>query len=1121
MTRNNLISTWDEFVTSVRNRFGPSKYEDPQGALSKLLQIETVAHYQSEFEKLMNRVTDVSETLLISFYISGLKPAIQRELLISRPSTLGDAFALARITEARFGDQWATTTPSSSSTNTTLARQQGSPARSISAKGEPAQQALLPSPASKPIGNMPKPLPIKWISAAERQERMNLGLCFNCDNKWAKGHKCPGKFMLMMSSEEEHLDTGPSGATAEPDDSLETGDVSCLNSLVGHGSPRSLQLWGTISSTQVHVLIDNGSTHNFVQPSLIEQLKLPITPTKPFKVYIGSGATLLCDHVCAQVTLTLQGFTITVDLFVLPMQGAEVVLGIQWLQKLGKVTHDYAHQTMEFSVNNKKHMLKGDDALRFKKIGFHQMQALLDTDEIYGVYEIHKLQPDQAKDDVTTSKTATPIHPEIDALLDRYQELFAEPTSLPPHRVIDHRIHLFPDTKPVNVCPYRYPHYQKAKMEKLKDGNYYFCVDYRALNAMTVKDKFPIPTADEMFDELGGAIVFTKLDLRAGYHQIRVHDRDIYKTAFRTHDGHYEFLVMPFGLTNAPSTFQATMNRIFSPYLRKFVIVFFDDILIYSSSLTAHVEHLQCVFHCLQEYQFYVKRSKCVFGAASLEYLGHIISGQGVEMDPKKVEAVTTWPVPKTQKQVRSFLGLAGYYRRFIQGYASLAAPLSDLLQKDGFRWGEREHKAFVDLKHQLSIAPVLSLPDFEEVFVVETDASGDGIGAVLLQKGRPICFFSRKLGARMKMAATYQKELYAIVEAVYKWRQYLIGRRFLIRTDHKSIKELMQQVIQTPVQQQYVRKLMGFNFDIEYKPGTTNIVADALSRMHSEDDLEAAAFMSLTRPISGLLESLKEEHRTLEEVSVLIQRLQQGEVIEGFRVQDGLLIFQDRYYVGLQSKLKLPLLKEFHETRSAGHYKDTTRLTGGLLTLPDFLRRYGRALYGKLPPSLIPYPSGKSKLVALDDMLVERDMLIRHLKDNLAVARNRMETNANQKRREVEFSVEDKLESIESSLLPVDFEEAFPSEQPLSILLSKLWLSRGEANYLLQVLVQWTNSLRQKLPTWEGLREFKLAYPDFHLEDKVLFEEGGMIRSRQWRGQDVQEEYLLLPKWQQNFRDG
>ncbi|KAJ9553883.1 hypothetical protein OSB04_017928 [Centaurea solstitialis] len=734
MTRNNLITTWDEFIASVRNHFGPSKYEDPHEALSKLLQTDTVAHYQGEYEKLMNRVRDISETLLISFYISGLKPAIQRELLISRPQTLGDAFAIARITKARFSDQWATTTPAppSSFPNTTWAKQQGPPARPISSQ------------------------------VAKRQERMNLGLCFNCDNKWAKGHKCPGKFMLMMAYEEEPLDIGPSDAT---------------------------------------------------------------------------------------VNLTMQGLTINVALFVLPFEGPEVVLGIQWLLNLGKVTHDYAHQTMEFTVNNKKHKLKGDDALRFKKIGFHQMQALLDTDELYCVYEVHKLQPEQAKDDATTPEKAIPIHPDIDALLDRYQELFKEPNSIPPHRVIDHRIHLFPNTKPVNVRPYRYPHYQKAEMEKLvkemldqgiirfshspfsspvllvkkKDGNYRFCVDYPALNAVTIKDKFPMPTTDEMFDELGGISVFTKLDLRAGYHQIRVHDRDIYKTAFRTHDGHYEFLVMPFGLTNAPLTFQATMNRIFSSYLRKFVIVFFDDILIYSSSLTAHVEHL----------------------------------------------------------------------RRFIQGYTSVASPLSDLLQKDRFQWGEHEHKAFEDLKHLLSVALVLSLPDFWEVFVVETDASSDGIGVVLLQKGRPICFFSRKLGARMKMAATYQKELYAIVEA---------------------------QVIQTPVQQQYVRKLMGFDFDIKYKSGATNIVADALSRMHSEDDIETAAFMSVSRPISGLLESLKEEHQTLEEVSKLIRRLQQGEVIEGFRVQDGLLIFQDRYYVGLQSKLKLPLLKEFHETRSVGH---------------------------------------------------------------------------------------------------------------------------------------------------------------------------------------------------------
>ncbi|GKD27048.1 retrotransposon-related protein [Tanacetum coccineum] len=248
---------------------------------------------------------------------------------------------------------------------------------------------------------------------------------------------------------------------------------------------------------------------------------------------------------------------------------------------------------------------------------------------------------------------------------------------------------------------------------KKKDGIYRFYVDYRALNEVKVKDKFPIPTADEMFDELGGAVIFTKLDLRAGYHQIRVHERDIYKTAFCTHNRHYEFLDMPFRLTNALSTFQAIMNRLFSPYLHKFVIVFFDDILVYSALLTDHVEHLECVFSCLQEHQFFVKRSKYAFRASTLEYLGHIISG----------------------------LGEAS--RRFIRGYATTTAPLTNLLRKGDFKWGEPETKAFEDLKVQLSTTPVLSLPDFEKIIIIETDVADEGIGAVLLQEGRPICYFS------------------------------------------------------------------------------------------------------------------------------------------------------------------------------------------------------------------------------------------------------------------------------------------------------------------------------------------------------------------------------------------
>ncbi|GJW72186.1 ty3-gypsy retrotransposon protein [Tanacetum coccineum] len=805
MTRNKLITSWEGFLESVQNRFGPCKYEDPQGALSKLLQTGTVAQYQSEFEKLMNRVTDISEGLRCIRFGPG--------------------------TEAHLDDQGAHTTTNKASP-TAVSQVLSKPTPRLGApRQENPKTALLPTPPKVGTGVGSAPLPIKWISSAERQEHLSKGLCFNCDNKWVWGHKCPGKFLLLMADEEAEskqiVETGH-------DDAMESGDISILNSLVGHGSPRSLQLWGTIGAGKVHILIDNGSTHNFVQPGVVERMQLPISGTKPFKVYIGSGETLLCENMCTQVAIDIQGLRMEVDLYVLPMKGPDLVLGIQWLQKLGKVTHDYSKQTIEFTWSDKGYLLRGEEALRMKRISLHHMRALLETGDVYGV-----------------------------------------PTTLPPHRSVDHRIHLYPNTKPVNVRPYRYPHYQKGEMEKLvnemlsqgiirvshspfsspvllvkkKDRSYHFCVDYQALNEATIKDKFPIPIADEMFDELGGAVIFTKLDLRAGYHQIRVHDRDVYKTAFRTHDGHYEFL----------------------------------------------------------DHEFYVKKSKCVFGTDSLEYLRHIILGRGVEVDRKKVSAVSGWPVLTSQRQVWSFLGLAGYYRRFIKNYATVVAPLFNLLQKNGFKWGETEGAAFSALEGKLTHAPILGLPDFEDTFVIEADASDVGIRAVLLQKEQPLGYFSRKLGPRIKVAATYQKELFAIVEAVYKWRQYLIGRQFIIRTDHRSIKELIQQ----------------------YKLGASNLVADALSRVHEDDDEVTSAFMALSQPVVGLLEDLKHENETLDELCQLHRRLDQGESIEGFQREQGLLLFRGKYFIGVESKLKDLLLSEFHVTPSAGHGGSKKMLVG------------------------------------------------------------------------------------------------------------------------------------------------------------------------------------------------
>ncbi|GJW91986.1 ty3-gypsy retrotransposon protein [Tanacetum coccineum] len=243
------------------------------------------------------------------------------------------------------------------------------------------------------------------------------------------------------------------------------------------------------------------------------------------------------------------------------------------------------------------------------------------------------------------------------------------------------------------------------------------------------------------------------------------------------------------------------------------------------------------------------------------------------------------------------------------------------------------ENKAFQDLKARLSEAPILGLPNFEEMFIVEADASDVGIGAVLMQNGKPLSYFSRKLGPRMRLATTYQKELFAIVEAVYKWRQYLLGNRFTIRTDHRSLKELMQQVIQTPLQQKYVQKLMGFDFAIEYKTSATNLVADALSRVYDEADDVIAAFMALSQPLVSLVDDLRKENETLDEFKVIHQKRERKEVLDGFRREQGMILFHDRYFIGAESKLKELLLSEFHNMSMAGH-SGVKKMLVGMSTL-------------------------------------------------------------------------------------------------------------------------------------------------------------------------------------------
>ena len=407
----------------------------------------------------------------------------------------------------------------------------------------------------------------------------------------------------------------------------------------------------------------------------------------------------------------------------------------------------------------------------------------------------------------------------LDTLITEFKDVFPNelPHGLPPVRAVQHGIDIVQGSKPVSKPPYRMSASEAKEVEgqladylargfirpstspwaspillvKKKDGTMRMCVDYRGLNALTIKNKYPLPRVDELFDQLQGKRYFSKVDLRSGFHQVRVSIDDILKTAFRTRFGHFEFLVMPFGLTNAPATFMTLMDSVLRPYLGKFVVVFLDDILIFSKTEEEHLEHLRLVFNELRTHALYAKQSKCEFFKNEIHYLGHTISFSGINMDTDKVDAILRWPHPTNVEELQIFLGMAGFYRKFIRDYAKIAVPMTDQLKAQGktFRWDDEQERSFTKLKVALASAPILAIVDPLKSFVVETDASDKAVGAVLLQEGRPIAFESKKLDKAQQNYSVYEKELYAIIHALRKWRHYLYGAEFEVLFDHESIK--------------------------------------------------------------------------------------------------------------------------------------------------------------------------------------------------------------------------------------------------------------------------------------------------------------------------------------------
>ena len=504
-----------------------------------------------------------------------------------------------------------------------------------------------------------------------------------------------------------------------------------------------------ISQVPLVVLYDSGATHSFISRVCVEKLALPVSSLK-FDLIVNTPASgsVLTSDVCLQCPVLISDRQFLIDLVVLPLSQIDVILGMDWLSS-NHVLLNCFEKSIVFPESG---VSEGDMFL-----SANQVEASLREDaRIYMILAGISVEIKTLVSDIP--------------LVREFPEVFEEVSGLPPEREVEFSIDLVPGTGPISIAPYRMSPVElsdlKKQLEELlekqfvrpsvspwgalvllvkkKDGTMRLCVDYCQLNKVTIKNRYPLPRIDDLMDQLVGACVFSKIDLRSGYHQIRVKPEDVPKTAFRTRYGHYEYLVMPFGVTNAPGVFMDYMNRIFHLYLDSFVVVFIDDILVYSKTREEHEEHLRVVLQTLKDNRLYAKLSKCDFWLEEVSFLGHVISKGGIAVDPSKVEAVMSWESPKSVFEIRSFLGLAGYYRRFIEGFSKLALPLTKLTRKGQvFVWDAQCESSFRTLKERLTTAPVLVLPDPSEPFVVYCDASKMSLGGVLMQRGQVVAYAS------------------------------------------------------------------------------------------------------------------------------------------------------------------------------------------------------------------------------------------------------------------------------------------------------------------------------------------------------------------------------------------
>ncbi|KAA3465687.1 DNA/RNA polymerases superfamily protein [Gossypium australe] len=644
------------------------------------------------------------------------------------------------------------------------------------------------------------------------------------------------------------------------------------------------------------------------------------------------------NNLYRDVPLELQGVVFVTDLMELPFGEFDLILGMDWLVKY-QASLDCAAKRMALKTVEGKEVVMIGNRRDYLSNVVSALKAVKMVRKGCEACVVHLCALEAKKSIVGNVRTVK-----------EYADVFPEELpGLPPDREVEFGIDLLPGTAPVSIAPCRMAPKElvelKAQIQELldrgfirpivspwgalvlfvkkKDGTMRMCIDYCQLNKLTIKNKYPLPRIDDLFDQLKGAAIFSKIDLRSGYHQLKVKEADIHKTAFRTRYWHYEFLVMPFGLTNAPAAFMDMMNRVFQQFLDQFVVVFIDDILVYSKLKEEHDAHLRVVLQILRE-------NKCEFWLREVTFLGHVVSAEGIRVDPRKTEAVLDWKLPKSVAEIRSFLGLAGYYRRFVEGFSLIAAPMTKLLRKGvPFVWTEKQQESFDKLKKILTEAPILIQPEAGKEFTVYCDASHTGLGCVLMQEGKVVAYASRQLRPHEVNYPTHDLELATVVFALKIWRHYLYREKSIVYTDHKSLKYLLTQKDLNLRQCRWIELLKDYDCSIEYHPSKANVVADALSRKVVSDLRSMFARLSLYDDGSLLaelqvkptwLEQIKEKQLEDEGLNDRILQVQNGGLEDYSLSSDGVLYFQGRACMPKDVELRQRILRDAHSSPYAMH---------------------------------------------------------------------------------------------------------------------------------------------------------------------------------------------------------